>query len=463
MEQPPPRDEFRADGRLEIVRSIMRGSAEGGATRQAMAAVASACYRLAEAPQVVPDMSSEVADRVAAVIPVVAEECDAMIGQRVARLSGSAKQRRNRALHDFQQPFGGKQTAVRFFERSCGGAADQASGSPGKCAPHHAHVEMQELALQDLAYRRSETREYNEDVNSVDMGHGFTDHVEDHCLRFELQVAAEIAEVARLAEERFVALAGRLESLGAAGPQSRRRVASQVEESRHDFSIGSDDSENQDGAAGEDVDGATLRDELREVSGALEGRIQQLEERLEDDYNDLRGLMDGLMPKPGDCQLSDVLRAVQDGSSEQNALADAFMKRLSAVETSTASMDSQLRAFEHGFQAVDSQLREFEQGFQDMQKDVDDVVLRAASVTPPPDSRIFADAKAAKAALDKLTQRLSAGEAHAASVQRRLSDLEPQVRAGERALHELRRAVEQLCVADALFPRPDREGGSESA
>eukprot|EP00429_Kryptoperidinium_foliaceum_P080934 CAMPEP_0176211356 /NCGR_PEP_ID=MMETSP0121_2-20121125/14610_1 /TAXON_ID=160619 /ORGANISM="Kryptoperidinium foliaceum, Strain CCMP 1326" /LENGTH=314 /DNA_ID=CAMNT_0017550403 /DNA_START=6 /DNA_END=950 /DNA_ORIENTATION=- len=195
-----------------------------------MAAVASACYRLAEAPQRVPDMSSEVADRVAAVIPVVAEECDAMIGQRVARLSGSAKQRRNRALHDFQQPFGGKQTAVRFFERSCGGAADQASGSPGKCAPHHAHIEMQELALQDLAYRRSETREYNEDVNSVDMGHGFTDHVEDHCLRFELQVAAEIAEVARLAEERFVALAGRLESLGAAGPQSRRRVASQVEE-----------------------------------------------------------------------------------------------------------------------------------------------------------------------------------------------------------------------------------------
>mmetsp|Transcript_101119 Transcript_101119/g.283460 ORF Transcript_101119/g.283460 Transcript_101119/m.283460 type:complete len:182 (-) Transcript_101119:269-814(-) len=62
------------------------------------------------------------------------------------------------------------------------------------------------------------------------MGHGFTDHVEDHCLRFELQVAAEIAEVARLAEERFVALAGRLESLGAAGPQSRGRVASQVEE-----------------------------------------------------------------------------------------------------------------------------------------------------------------------------------------------------------------------------------------
>lgn len=230
MEQPPPRDEARADGRLEILRCIMRGSAEGGATRQAMAAVASACYRLAEAPKPVPDVSSEVADHIAAVIPVVAPECGAMIGQRVARLSGSAKQRRNRALHDFRQLFGGKLTAVILFGRSCGGAADQASGSPGKFAPHHGHVEMKGRALQDVAYRRSEMREYNEDMNTVDMGCGLTDHVEDHCLRFELQVAAEIAEVARLLEKRFVALAGRLESLGAAGPQSRGGVATQVEE-----------------------------------------------------------------------------------------------------------------------------------------------------------------------------------------------------------------------------------------
>lgn len=95
-----------------------------------MAAIASACYRLDESPRLGPGVPSEVADGLCAVIQVVAGECDAMSEQRVAHLSGSAKQRRNRALHYFRQPFGGRpreaglvgmspSLTVRYKERKC--------------------------------------------------------------------------------------------------------------------------------------------------------------------------------------------------------------------------------------------------------------------------------------------------------------------------------------------------------
>jgi len=208
-------------------------------------------------------------------------------------------------------------------------------------------------------------------VNSVDMGHGFTDHVEDHCLRFELQVAAEIAEVARLAEERFVALAGRLESLGAAGPQSRGRVASHVEESRHERLEALESRlaavEAQLAADGDYTAG--LESELNEA----DRRIAALEE----DADRIDSTVDSLLARFGDCSVADIVKAVQAASSERKSIEDIILKRLAVLEA-----------------------------------------------PPEPDLEVH----------------------------NRMAILEAQQRAAERATLELRRAMEELVVADALFP-----------
>lgn len=80
---------------------IIRGAAAGGATRQSLAAVAAALFRLrADVPREEP-LVADVAHRVWVVIPVLAEHACATQAGRLPRVSGAARKRRNVAMHSF--------------------------------------------------------------------------------------------------------------------------------------------------------------------------------------------------------------------------------------------------------------------------------------------------------------------------------------------------------------------------
>lgn len=135
-----------------------------------------------------------------------------------------------------------------------------------------------------------------------------------------------------------------------------------------------------------------------------------------------------------------------EGAAQAQELADAF-DRLASPETDSDSMSDTVR---------------------DVSAQIGDV--RMSDVL----AAVNSAAVAQNAEAEKLAQRLGASEAPVEAAHQRLTVLEPQMRAAERAVQELwdalsqrfeklSRDVGQLCVADALFPHLDRSRGPSAA
>lgn len=85
---------------LQSAEAILAGAARGGTSRKALAAVAAAAYRLQTLGSL-ENASLEVSRRLGDIAPVVAEHVTASQEGRLPKVTGSAKNRRNEALHSF--------------------------------------------------------------------------------------------------------------------------------------------------------------------------------------------------------------------------------------------------------------------------------------------------------------------------------------------------------------------------
>lgn len=138
---PPPPPERAAsdvdDAKSSFASMVVCGAARGGAPRQALAVDASALFRLRFADDAgLGDADTDLTARLGANSPCLAEESSAAREDRLPRLSGSARFRRNLLCHEFSVTMGGAADPSDGAAKRSGGALRQVTrrsptGGPG--------------------------------------------------------------------------------------------------------------------------------------------------------------------------------------------------------------------------------------------------------------------------------------------------------------------------------------------